>query len=102
MLFGNLREDLNEIERPVFPRKLLGIREPVVPGLEFIKEQHRRRVPQEFEDQLIGWNIRLRSAHSFPFAFDEGPMRVLLEKEIPKELVTLAMKTLADNEHAAP
>ena len=37
-LFGNLRKDLDKVERPVLPRVLLGIGQAVVPGLEFIQQ----------------------------------------------------------------
>ena len=43
-LLGNLRKDLDEIERPVLPRILLGVGEAIVPRLEFVQQQHRRLV----------------------------------------------------------
>ena len=52
VLFGNLRQNLNEVERPVLPRILLGVRQAVVPSLEFVQQQHGRRVTQQFKDEL--------------------------------------------------
>src|SRR3546814_1106457 len=43
VLLGDFREDLNEIERPVLPRELLGVGETVIPGLELIEQQHGGR-----------------------------------------------------------
>ncbi len=44
VLLGDLGQDLDEIEGPAPPRKLLGVGESVVPGLKFVEDQGRRGV----------------------------------------------------------
>ena len=53
MFLRNFGQDLNEIERPVFPGILLGVGEPVEPGLELIQKEHHRGVMEELKYQLI-------------------------------------------------
>ena len=36
MLLGDLRENLNKVESPIAPWVLLGVRQPVIPRLEFV------------------------------------------------------------------
>ena len=50
MLLGDLGQDLDEVERPVLPGVLLGVGQTVVPGLKFVKQQHRGTVLKQFQN----------------------------------------------------
>ena len=83
MLLGDLRENLDEVERPVLPGILLGVGQAVIPCLKFVQQQHRRRVLQQFEDQLVRRDVGFGRAHTLPFALDVGAMRMAFEQQIP-------------------
>ncbi|MNR04945.1 hypothetical protein D3C85_1209430 [compost metagenome] len=100
MLLGDLRQDLDEIKRPVLPRVLLGVGQAVVPRLEFV-QQHRGSVLQQLKDQLVGRDVGLGRAHALPLTLDVGAVGMTLEKQIPQELVALAMQAFAEHEHLA-
>ena len=42
VLLGDLGKNLDEVEGPVAPRILLGVRQPVIPGLELVQDEHGR------------------------------------------------------------
>ena len=71
-LLGDLRKNLDEVERPVLPRVLLGIGQAVVPRLELVQQQHCRLVFQQLNDEFVRRDFRLGCALAFPFAFDVG------------------------------
>ena len=98
-LLGDLRKNLDEVERPVLPRVLLGVGEAVVPRLELVQQQHCRLVLQQFDDELVGRNFGLGCALTFPLALDVGAMGVILEQHIPQEFVAVPMQALADDVH---
>ena len=101
VLVGNFRQNLDEGECPVFPRVLLGIGQAVVPRLEFVEQQHRRGVLQQFKDQLVGRDVGFRRAHAFPFALDVGAVRMALEQHIPEKFESLAVQAFANHPHPA-
>ncbi len=98
-LVGNLRKNLDEVECPVLPRVLLGVGEAVVPCLEFVQQQHRRLVLQQFDNELVGRNFGLRCALTFPLALDERALWVILKQHVPQEFVAVAMQAFADHVH---
>jgi hypothetical protein len=53
VFLGNLRQDLDEVERPVFPRILLGVGQAIKPSLKLIKQKHGRRMAQKLQYELI-------------------------------------------------
>lgn len=68
MLLGDLRENLNEVEGPVTPWVLLGVRQPVIPRLEFVQDECGRCVFEHFMQNFVTGNISLLFARAFPFA----------------------------------
>ena len=98
-LLGDLRKNLDEVERPVLPRVLLGVGQAVVPRLEFVQQQHRRLVLQQLDDELVRRDFGLGRALAVPLALDEGAVRMVLEQDIPQEFVAVAMQAFADDVH---
>ena len=97
---GDLGEDLHDVERPVPPRELLGVRQPVEPCLVLVENQRRRLAPEEFQQMIGTRHVGLLVAESLPHAAHLRPMRVALEQKIPQELVALAVQALADDVHS--
>ena len=82
MLFGDLGQDLDEIECPVLPGVLLGVGQPVIPGLEFVQQQHCGGVLQQFVDQFVRRDVGLGGPHTLPFAFDVGAVRMAFKQQM--------------------
>ena len=91
VLLGDLREDLNEVEGPVAPWILLGIRQPVIPRLEFVQDECGRCAFEHFKQNFVTGNIGLLVSQAFPFALTVISIRVLIEEEVPQEFVMLTM-----------
>ena len=100
-LLGNLRQDLDEVEGPVLPRVLLGVRQAVEPCLELVQQQHRGGVFKQFENQLVRRDVGLRRTHALPLALDVGAVGVPLQQQVPKKLVPLTVQALTNHLHAA-
>ena len=98
-LLGDLRKNLDEVERPVLPRVLLGVGEAVVPRLELIQQQHRRFVLKQLDDELVRRNFRFGRTLAVPLTLDEGAVRMVFEQDIPQEFVAVAMQAFADDVH---
>ena len=96
---GDLGEELHDVERPRAPRVLLGVRQPVEPGLVLVENQRRRLAPEEFQQMIGARHVGLPVAESLPHAAHFRPVRVALEQKIPQELVALAVQALADDVH---
>ncbi len=97
VLLGDLGEELDEVERPAAPGELLGVREPVVPGLELVEDERRRRVLEELDQQLVARDVRPLVALRLPLALHVAAVGVAVEDEVPEELEVLTMEALADD-----
>ena len=67
----------------MLPWILLGVRQAIVPRLEFIQQQHGWLVLQQLDDELVGWDFGLGCALTFPLALDERAVRMVLEQHVP-------------------
>ena len=83
---GDLGEDLHDVERPVPPRELLGVRQPVEPSLVLVENQRRRLAPEEFQQMIGARHLGLPVAESLPHAAHLRPMRVALEQRSHRNL----------------
>src|SRR5258708_24831 len=99
MLQRDLREDLDEVEGPVLPRILFSVGQAVEPGLKLVQQQSSRLLMQELEDKGARRDVRLLRTQTSPLAADELAMGVMLEEQVPEELVLLPVQALADDVH---
>jgi hypothetical protein len=84
VLLGDLGEELDEVERPRLPRVLLRVREAVVPGLELVEDERRRRVLEQLDEELVAGDVGALVALRLPLALDVRAVRVALEERGPR------------------
>jgi len=97
---GYLREGLDEVEGPraVGPSRLLD--QPVVPGLELVQQQGHRLLEHHLGQEVQGGDPALAAHVGRMPTLVVLPPRVVLEQEVPQELVALVVQALADHAHA--
>jgi len=79
VFLGDLGQNLDEIEGPGSPGVLLGVGEAVIPRLEFIEDECRRRMLEEFQQNLVAGHIGPLVAGRLPLAFTVSAVRVVVE-----------------------
>lgn len=99
MFLCDFGEQLNEVEGPHPPRKLLRVGEAIEPRLKFVENQRRGRVLEHLQENGVARNVRFVVTQSLPFSSAVSAVRVVFEEQIPKMLVVLAMQTVADHMH---
>jgi len=100
VFLSDLREKLDEVERPCPPRELLGVRQAVIPGLEFVEDERRWCVLEQLNEEFIARNVGALVALCLPFALDVRAVRVAVEDKIPQEFVILAVEAFANDERS--
>ncbi len=98
VLLSDLGEDLDEVEGPVAPGMLLGVREPVVPCLELIQNEHGRLLLEHVEQNFLSWKLGFLITEVLPQRPSDRSLRVSLEKDVPEELVIVQVDAHGDDE----
>ena len=97
ILLGDLRKNLDEVEGPIAPGILPGVRQPIVPGLEFIEDQDRGLFSKHLHHQIVAGDVRFLFAHALPFAFAPLALGMPREQNVPEVFVTLQVQALGDH-----
>jgi hypothetical protein len=96
VLLGDLGENLDEVEGPIPERILLGIRQPLEPGLELVEDDEGGLFLEHLDQDQIAWHVGLLLAESLPLALEVFPVRVALEQDVPKKLVPMEVQAFGD------
>lgn len=72
----------------------------VVPGLKFVEDQGRRGVLKQLQQDLVAGDLGFLVAQPLPFSPAIATVRMVVEQQVPEELVALAVQALGDDMHA--
>src|SRR5436190_23871281 len=98
MVVGDFGEQLDEIERPVAPWILGGVRKSIIPRLELVEQQRSGLRFEHLKEQVDVRHVSLGRVHALPLALDERALGMALEKDVPKKFEPLLVEAFGDDQ----